>query len=478
MLNWRFIEQIHSYGHRRSLMMAGAFRVAMLLFVWLMIAVPRNPSWNVGNAWTTHLFFALFTLNASLGLWNYYRWRFVVFSTFYITFIDLLGIAALIFYTGGLASPFVYLFLLEIIGTLILGGFWQGMILTLFGLVLLGLGHAVVLMDWVKLPDPFSQPYLSGENYVKITADYIMLFLFIAFTALLNAFVSRKVDKLHEQLEENGRALDAANIELMESFQDLEAMSDRVKGQDIQWEAAQNILTGAERLIFHGRLSAGILDQVNNPLTAIITDIEMIMINQRDSLTPAMREALEKILDATNKLQRLVRQLSTLSIAKGRTLFEMLDMNELAERAVELATLDTKRKDVNIILEQSKSTVKVPGNETEIEQMLLSLLLNSVLSIPGDKGRVVVTLDQSGDQFVISVSDNGRGIPSWELDKIFDPFYRSRGGLQGIGLGLFMVKQIVENHGGKMYVSSELGRGTVFTIYLPLADTDTKSAAN
>jgi signal transduction histidine kinase len=101
-----------------------------------------------------------------------------------------------------------------------------------------------------------------------------------------------------------------------------------------------------------------------------------------------------------------------------------------------------------------------------IEQSVLNLMINALQAMPEQGGEIILSARQSGPNVLIEVTDTGRGIGPEVLDKIFDAYYSTKKG--GTGLGLAIAKRIAEEHGGRVYATSETGKGSVFTIELPL----------
>jgi signal transduction histidine kinase len=130
-----------------------------------------------------------------------------------------------------------------------------------------------------------------------------------------------------------------------------------------------------------------------------------------------------------------------------------------------LARQQVLSKPIKIELEKSPALQVVEHDSDQIHQVLLNLLLNAVQAIEGP-GLVKVEILSQGDCAAISVTDTGRGIPPEHLPNIFRPFYTTKG--NGTGLGLSLARRIVEEHRGRIEVTSEVGKGTMFRVLLPL----------
>jgi signal transduction histidine kinase len=145
------------------------------------------------------------------------------------------------------------------------------------------------------------------------------------------------------------------------------------------------------------------------------------------------------------------------------------------EHAVMLGRQQAVAKSVEISLHKDPTLAEVEHDSDQIHQVLLNLLLNAVQAIDTN-GKVIVTLRSEGNAAIVEVADNGRGISPDQLPNIFRPFYTTKG--DGTGLGLSLARRIVEDHQGRIDVSSTLGKGTTFSVVLPLQRTEASNAAS
>ena len=122
-------------------------------------------------------------------------------------------------------------------------------------------------------------------------------------------------------------------------------------------------------------------------------------------------------------------------------------------------------KGIEIALLKDPSLPDVEHDSDQIHQVLLNLLLNAQQAID-HQGKIAVTVERKGQNAVVEVADNGRGIPPDHLPNIFRPFYTTKG--DGTGLGLSLARRIVEDHQGRIDVTSRVGKGTTFAVVLPL----------
>jgi PAS domain S-box-containing protein len=224
-------------------------------------------------------------------------------------------------------------------------------------------------------------------------------------------------------------------------------------------------LADAEHLATLGELSAGLAHEIKNPLAGIKGAIDVI----RDSLPESdkHREILGDVTHEVNRIDKIVRDL--LNYAKPRPpSHSSVDLPELVHRIVAIARSTSQHDSLPILVTQLAPIPDFTGDETQLEQVLLNLLLNAQLAMPSSGGHIEVILDYDRDAAKVrmDVKDDGPGIQEELQKRIFQPFFTTR--TDGVGLGLATCLKNVQYHGGTIEVHSETGRGTTFTVTIPL----------
>jgi PAS domain S-box-containing protein len=230
------------------------------------------------------------------------------------------------------------------------------------------------------------------------------------------------------------------------------------------YETVEKQLVDAEHLATLGELSAGLAHEIKNPLAGIKGAIDVI----RDSLPSSdmHRDILGDVLHEVNRIDKIVRDLLNYAKPKPPTLSE-IDLPETAHRMVAMARKSSQNDAHFIEVLQLTTIPKFTGDETQLEQVLLNLLLNSQNAMPSG-GHIQVRLAYDDEAYTIrmDVQDDGPGIPEEIRRRVFQPFFTTR--TDGTGLGLATCLKNVQYHGGSIDLHSEVGRGTTFTISLPL----------
>jgi signal transduction histidine kinase len=208
---------------------------------------------------------------------------------------------------------------------------------------------------------------------------------------------------------------------------------------------------------------------LRNPIGAIRSLTQMIL--RDDEMHPERRrETLQAVVDASSDAMRIIEDLLILQrVDKGGkdATFRALDVNTVIRAAVEKKAPGAAlfRQQLRVSLPDAPSIIM--GEPSLLREAISNLLDNAIKYTPED-GQITVSLIEQGDAAVLTISDTGYGIAANELPLIFDPFYRTPSGINrgilGTGLGLHIVKQIVEQHGGNITVSSIMGQGSTFTV--------------
>jgi PAS domain S-box-containing protein len=231
----------------------------------------------------------------------------------------------------------------------------------------------------------------------------------------------------------------------------------------------------AAQLSFVGELAAGLAHEIKNPLAGIQGAVD-ILIRRRDKADPE-REALEGMRHEVTRIDSTVRAL--LERARPRLVsVRATSLSDIARRAANLARTQlaaeatARGSRVSVSFEAPVDPVVAKVDAAQIEDAVLNLIINAIDATDG-KGEVKIRVARhqdatdGSDEAIIEVMDNGRGIPDEDLTRIFNPFFTTRS--TGTGLGLPAVRRIARAHGGRIEVTSVLGEGSTFTLYLPLS---------
>jgi signal transduction histidine kinase len=220
-------------------------------------------------------------------------------------------------------------------------------------------------------------------------------------------------------------------------------------------------MSRAEHLATLGELATGLAHEIRNPLAGIAGVIEIV---GRD--LPSTSPARAVVKDVRLEITRISRTLTDLleTARPRRPEVRRSNLNTTVEHAVMLARQQVLSRPIKIELQKDPDLPEVEHDSDQVHQVLLNLLLNAVQAVE-KTGTVRVEISARADFACVVVSDDGRGISPQNLPNIFRPFYTTKG--DGTGLGLSLARRIVEDHHGRIEVSSVVGKGSTFTVLLP-----------
>lgn len=214
--------------------------------------------------------------------------------------------------------------------------------------------------------------------------------------------------------------------------------------------------------------------ELRTPLTAIKGFVHVVLNEEAGKINGQQKKFLEIVDQSSNHLNRLIGDLLDLSKIESGLItlkLEQFDLADVVKKSVETNINLIKNKDIKLLLEIDKELPKINGDYSRMMQVYDNLIANAVKFTPNAGGQISVTVREKGDFIISSISDNGIGIPKGEHKKIFDKFYQVDSThtrqVGGTGLGLFIVRTIVELHGGNIWLDSKPGAGSTFSFLIP-----------
>ncbi|MFH1944664.1 MAG: ATP-binding protein [Acidobacteriota bacterium] len=224
----------------------------------------------------------------------------------------------------------------------------------------------------------------------------------------------------------------------------------------------QQLLT-SEKLASIGLLSAGVAHEINTPLTGISSYVQIL---QKKMVDSPNAQILEKIEAQTERVGRIVKNLLNFARNPSESTFHQVDLGESLKEII--ALIEYKLKNMNITLDLDlKPVPSVTAQGEQLQQVFINIILNAIDAMP-EGGLLTLSLDDKNDHVDVRIRDNGTGIKRQHLPHIFDPFFTTKGIGKGTGLGLSISYAIIKEHEGRITVESELGKGTLFIISIPL----------
>ncbi len=230
----------------------------------------------------------------------------------------------------------------------------------------------------------------------------------------------------------------------------------------------ESSLAQSEKLAAVGQLAAGVAHEINNPLAAILANTQLL---QRE-LAPDddRQESVSLIAMAGERALQVVRNLLDFA-RQERYELAATDVNQTIQNAFALAAPLLRNTSIRLISELTPELPPIWASQDHLQGVWLNFLLNARDALGADGGEIRVATRRQGNELHVTLADTGMGIQPERLPRIFEPFYTTKKSGQGTGLGLFTCHRIIKQHGGHIRVDSQVGRGTVFTVVLPLPAT-------
>ena len=279
-------------------------------------------------------------------------------------------------------------------------------------------------------------------------------------TLLVLAWVAWAAVTMARLLRRTGEELRSLNSALQENQTLLQT---RIAERTRELEESQAQVLHQEKMAAFGLLAAGIAHEVGNPLTSISAILQMLELRDID---PYTRDRLELVHGQTERIGTILRELVIFSrpasVEQSR-----FAITAVIDEALRIARYYQGGKNRQIVAEVGETVPILHGIRDQFVQIIFNLMLNAI-DATGKNGRILVSADIIEDQLQLAVADNGTGITLENQSRLFQPYFTTK--KQGTGLGLFVIRRIVEAHSGDFHVESELGHGSRFVVKFPLQE--------
>ncbi|MBI3585944.1 MAG: HAMP domain-containing histidine kinase [Ignavibacteriales bacterium] len=346
----------------------------------------------------------------------------------------------------------------------------------------------------------------AQEQFIFVAVIIVALFS-VALLIFLSVTVLRPVGKLMKgtqeiasgnlgyqipvgSKDEMGRLAHSFN-EMMQSLRRAEeenrqwsqTLEQRVQQKTDELKKIHGQILQIEKMASLGKLSATVAHEINNPLEGILTYATLISrrMKKNVNLADAEKETLEDIELIKRETERCGTIVKNLLLFSKKQVgeFALVPVKQIVQKAEQLMKHHFDISNVKFCAEFPALEPLLLCDENQIQQALVALFVNAVEAMP-EGGTLTVRVALTDEDISISISDAGMGIPKSDIPHAFEPFFTTKENGQGVGLGLSVVYGIVERHGGKISVDSELGKGTTFTLTFPQSSqsTDRKLAAS
>lgn len=230
------------------------------------------------------------------------------------------------------------------------------------------------------------------------------------------------------------------------------------------------VLLESHKLRAIGTLVAGVAHELNNPLNNTLLTASMLVEDFHTLSEQEKMEMLTDVISETERAQGVVKNLLDFA-RESETQVAPLEVDKIVEDSTRLVANQVKFAKVEVQVSCEPNLPRIHGDEQKLKQVFVNLILNAVDVLPpGGQIRINVKKDKMPGYVVITVQDNGPGIPEHIQGRIFEPFFTTKGQGKGTGLGLSVSRGIIKKMGGYIHLTSSPGLGTMFTVSLPATD--------
>jgi len=270
--------------------------------------------------------------------------------------------------------------------------------------------------------------------------------------------------------------------ELATAFNAMTADLSRAKKEIIEWgntlekkvedkteeiRKAQAKLIHSEKLASLGRMAAGVAHEINSPLTGIVTFGHLLRKKFPDGSQE--KEDIEVIIEQANRCSNIIKGL--LGFARATSAEKgLININDIVNSSLNMVRHKADFFNIKIVLNLDESLPPIRADASQIQQVFLNMVINAADAMEGKGTLTVATrrVEENGSPFAeVEFSDTGQGIPEEDVPKLFEPFFTTKPVGKGTGLGLAVSHGIIQDHGGRIRVRSEIGKGTSFFVRLP-----------
>jgi len=250
-------------------------------------------------------------------------------------------------------------------------------------------------------------------------------------------------------------------------------ITERKRAEEKEKQLQQELYL-ARRLASVGELAAGVAHEINNPLTGVLGFSQRLI---RKSTDEALSRDLEIIHSEARRAAEVVQNLLTFA-RRRQPKKEYSNINDIMQKTLELRSYALQTSNIEVVTTLAPSLPQIMVDFPQMQEVFLNIILNAeqAMSEAHGRGKLIIKTREIKDYVRISLADDGPGISPKNLDKVFDPFFTTREGKGGTGLGLSACHGIVTEHGGRIYARSKAGKGATFFVELPLSPVEATSA--
>jgi len=330
----------------------------------------------------------------------------------------------------------------------------------------------------------------GAQNKMIIFAIIACLIIAVTISISINRYVTRPVRELvkgtkkiaegdlsngifiktEDEIGQLASAFTQMTLDLKKADEKLvewgKTLEQKVQQRTEELRKTENQLMQSDKVASLGKLAAGVAHEINSPLTGILTYSSLLLKAKKEG--DPEKEDLEVIVNETNRCKKIIKGL--LDFARQSEPQKVLShINEVIDKSIDLVSHQAGLQNIKIEKKIKPDLPKTMIDVGQIQQVFINILLNAIEAMP-QGGILTVSSGIEGQMATVRFTDTGIGIPKEVLPKILDPFFTTKKQGKGTGLGLSVSYGIIERHRGKLEVKSKVGKGTTFTVKLPIEE--------
>jgi signal transduction histidine kinase/CheY-like chemotaxis protein len=321
---------------------------------------------------------------------------------------------------------------------------------------------------WTVAIDQDEAEAMAGIQSLKtlITA-FGVIFTLIAMASLL--FILRSFTRPVEVLTEAARRIGDGDLSggfTLDREDEIGVLAKTLDDMKTKLKSSYDLLLQSEKMALMGQVVAGIAHELNNPLTIVIGNVQLLMmreVNQKNL------QSLGRIRDGAERASKIVKNLLTFA-RQEKPERKPTDINLVLKKTLELRAYELKVSNIEVSTEFAPELPETMADPHQLQQVFLNLIVNAEHAMLTAHGKGLLRLSTRAEdrKILIFFSDDGPGIPKENLRRVFEPFFTTKAVGKGTGLGLSICQGIINEHGGRIDVESTIGRGSTFFIDLPV----------
>lgn len=282
------------------------------------------------------------------------------------------------------------------------------------------------------------------------------------------------ISQLTRRTDRGGSGTHPEQNEIKALSRSVDELMEDVDQSRSELEKSREHLMQAEKMALVGKLAAGMAHSIRNPFTSV--KMRLFSLDRSLELSETQKEDFQVISDEIRHIDKIVQNFLEFS-RPPKLVMQRISLSAVVDLVIQLLSYRLKSYDTNVRIMRKKSLPEIEADPEQLKEVLVNLLVNACEAM-GRGGEIVIeerTVDTPGKEreVIVRISDNGPGIPANLIDKVLQPFFTTKD--EGTGLGLSIAARIIEEHRGRLEITSTEGRGTTFAIRLPLAAQGEKS---